>query len=291
MNPIDPDSQGAPADDAPPFAGLTPERVLDALDSVLIPVGTRTDGRLLPLNSYENRVYQVGVEDGAPVVAKFYRPERWSNTAILEEHAFVASLVEREIPAVPARVLEGATLHEFDGFRFSVFERRGGRAPDLDHTDTLEWLGRFIGRIHAVGGLESYRERPTLDIETFGYEPRDFLLTHGFIPADVREAWETVVSMALEGVAQCFDRAGDVRHLRLHGDCHPSNVLWTDAGPISSISTIAEWVRRFRIYGCCCPPDARTHRARSRICSPATKISASSISVSCIWWKPCARSG
>jgi Ser/Thr protein kinase RdoA (MazF antagonist) len=128
-------------------------------------------------------------------------------------------------------VLEGATLHEFEGFRFSIFERRGGRAPDLDRSDTLEWLGRFIGRIHAVGGIEPYRERPTLDIDTFGHEPRDFLLTHAFVPNDVREAWETVVSMALEGVAHCFDRAGDVRHLRVHGDCHPSNVLWTDAGP------------------------------------------------------------
>ncbi|SAL48115.1 serine/threonine protein kinase [Caballeronia peredens] len=231
MNPNHPDLPVAPSDDAPPFAGLTPERVLDALDSVLMPAGARTDGRLLPLNSYENRVYQVGVEDGAPVVAKFYRPNRWSNAAILEEHAFVASLVEREIPAVPARTLEGATLHEFDGFRFSIFERRGGRAPDLDRRDTLEWLGRFIGRIHAVGAIEPYRERPTLDIATFGYEPRDYLLTHGFIPADVRAAWEAVVAMALEGVAQCFDRAGDVRALRLHGDCHPSNVLWTDAGP------------------------------------------------------------
>ncbi|MDR5755578.1 serine/threonine protein kinase [Caballeronia sp. LZ035] len=234
MNSIDPDSNGAPVPrdgDAPPFAGLTPERVLDALDSVLIPAGTRTDGRLLPLNSYENRVYQVGVEDGAPVVAKFYRPERWSDGAILEEHAFVASLVAREIPAVPARTLEGATLHAFGGFRFSAFERRGGRAPDLDRSDTLEWLGRFIGRIHAVGAIEPYRERPTLDIATFGYEPRDYLLEHGFIPADVREAWETVVAMALEGVAHCFERAGDVQHLRLHGDCHPSNVLWTDSGP------------------------------------------------------------
>jgi len=231
MNSIHPDSQGAPAADAPPFSGLTPERVLDALDSVLIPAGERTDGRQLALNSYENRVYQVGVEDGPPVVAKFYRPQRWSNAAILEEHAFVASLVALEIPAVPARVLEGTTLHEFDGFRFSIFERRGGRAPDLDRSDTLEWLGRFIGRIHAVGAIEPYHERPTLDIHTFGHEPREFLLTHGFVPADVREAWEAVVSMALEGVAQCFERAGDVRHLRLHGDCHPSNVLWTDAGP------------------------------------------------------------
>ena len=234
MNSNHPDSQGTPLPDdgdAPPFSGLTPERVLDAVDRVLMPTGARTDGRLLPLNSYENRVYQVGVEDGPPVVAKFYRPKRWSNAAILEEHAFVASLVAREIPAVPARTLEGRTLHEFDGFRFSVFERRGGRAPDLDRSDTLEWLGRFIGRIHAVGAIEPYRERPTLDIDTFGREPREFLLTHGFVPGDVREAWDTVVSMALDGVAQCFERAGDVRHLRLHGDCHPSNVLWTDAGP------------------------------------------------------------
>ncbi|BAO87845.1 serine/threonine protein kinase [Caballeronia cordobensis] len=234
MNSNHPDSQGTPLPDdgdAPPFSGLTPERVLDAVDRVLMPAGARTDGRLLPLNSYENRVYQVGVEDGPPVVAKFYRPKRWSNGAILEEHAFVASLVAREIPAVPARTLEGRTLHEFDGFRFSVFERRGGRAPDLDRSDTLEWLGRFIGRIHAVGAIEPYRERPTLDIDTFGREPREFLLAHGSVPGDVREAWDTVVSMALDGVAQCFERAGDVRHLRLHGDCHPSNVLWTDAGP------------------------------------------------------------
>jgi Ser/Thr protein kinase RdoA (MazF antagonist) len=234
MNSIHPDSESAPPSDdgaAPPFSGLTPERVLDALDRVLMPAGAYTDGRLLPLNSYENRVYQVGVEDGPPVVAKFYRPKRWSNAAILEEHAFVASLAAREIPAVPARAFDGVTLHEFDGFRFSIFERRGGRAPDLDRSDTLEWLGRFIGRIHAMGAIEPYRERPTLDIDTFGREPREFLLTHGFVPNDVREAWETVVSMALDGVAQCFERAGDVRHLRLHGDCHPSNVLWTDAGP------------------------------------------------------------
>jgi len=232
MNSHHSDSAGAsPQDAAPPFAGLTPERVLDAVDRALMPAGARTDGRLLPLNSYENRVYQVGVEDGPPVIAKFYRPARWTDEAILEEHAFVATLAAREIPAVPARVVEGATLHEFEGFRFSIFDRRGGRAPDLDNRETLEWLGRFIGRIHAVGAIEPYRERPTLDIQTFGYEPREFLLTHRFVPDDVREAYERVVSMALEGVAHCFERAGDVRRLRMHGDCHPSNVLWTEAGP------------------------------------------------------------
>jgi Ser/Thr protein kinase RdoA (MazF antagonist) len=216
---------------AVPFARLTPEVVLDALDSVLESVGVRTDGCMLPLNSYENRVYQVGVEDGPPVVAKFYRPERWSDEAILEEHAFVAELAAREIPAVPARTFDGRTLHTFDGFRFSVFDRRGGRAPELDRKGTLEWLGRFIGRIHAVGQTADYAARPVLDIKNFGYEPRDYLLAEGFVPSDVRAAWQAAVNLALEGVERAFETAGDVRQLRMHGDCHPSNVLWTDAGP------------------------------------------------------------
>jgi Ser/Thr protein kinase RdoA (MazF antagonist) len=223
----DPDRSAA----AHPFTRLTPDCVLDALDSVLATTGVRTDGRLLPLNSYENRVYQVGVEDGPPVIAKFYRPQRWSNEAILEEHAFVAELAAREIPAVPARVADGRTLHEYDGFRFAIFERRGGRAPDIDRRDTLEWMGRFIGRIHALGRSAPYVERPTLDIRSFGYEPRDFLLASDFVPADVRAAYEAAVMLALEGVERAFERAGDLTLLRLHGDCHPSNVLWTDAGP------------------------------------------------------------
>lgn len=227
MNDATSESNAAGACAGLPFAGLTPERVLDALDSVLIPAGSRTDGRLLALNSYENRVYQAGIEDGAPIVAKFYRPQRWSNDAILEEHTFVAELAAREIPAVPPLAFDGRTLHEFDGFRFAIFERRGGRAPELDRRDTLEWLGRFIGRIHAVGATKPYAARPTLDLRTFGYEPRDFLMSHDFVPDDVRPAYEAAVALALEGV----ERAGDVRMLRAHGDCHPSNVLWTDAGP------------------------------------------------------------
>ncbi|MGN4068095.1 serine/threonine protein kinase [Burkholderia gladioli] len=226
-------SEPTPAGDSAglPFAGLTPGRVLDALDSVLIPAGLRTDGRLLALNSYENRVYQAGIEDGQPIVAKFYRPRRWSDAAILEEHGFVAELAAREIPAVPARAFEGRTLHEFEGFRFSVFERRGGRAPDLDRRDTLEWLGRFIGRIHAVGATQAYAERPVLDIRSFGYDSRDYLLSNEIIPVDLREAYRTVLALALEGVEAAFERAGETRLLRAHGDCHPSNVLWTDAGP------------------------------------------------------------
>lgn len=231
MNDATSESNAAGACAGLPFAGLTPERVLDALDSVLIPAGSRTDGRLLALNSYENRVYQAGIEDGAPIVAKFYRPQRWSNDAILEEHTFVAELAAREIPAVPPLAFDGRTLHEFDGFRFAIFERRGGRAPELDRRDTLEWLGRFIGRIHAVGATKPYAVRPTLDLRTFGYEPRDFLMSHDFVPDDVRPAYEAAVALALEGVERAYERAGDVRMLRAHGDCHPSNVLWTDAGP------------------------------------------------------------
>jgi len=210
-----------------PFSSLTPDSVLDALDSI----GLRGDGRLLALNSYENRVYQAGMEDGPPLVAKFYRPERWSDAAILEEHTFVASLVEREIPVVPALTINDRTLHAYNGFRFAVFSKHGGRAPELDDRDTLQWMGRFIGRIHAVGALDAYQQRPALDIQSFGVEPVAYLLTHDFIPFELLEVYRGVVALALDGVRRCFDRAGEVKILRLHGDCHVGNVLWTDAGP------------------------------------------------------------
>lgn len=210
-----------------PFSALTPDSVLDALDSINL----RGDGRLLALNSYENRVYQVGMENGPALVAKFYRPERWTDAAILEEHGFVATLAEREIPVVPALEINGHTLHDFNGFRFSVFAKHGGRAPELDNRNTLEWMGRFIGRIHAVGALETYRERPSLDMQTFGVEPSDFLLSHDFIPAELVEVYRGVVAQALDGVGRCFERAGTVRSSRLHGDCHVGNILWTDDGP------------------------------------------------------------
>lgn len=210
------------------FAELSPDLVLDALDSV----GLHGDGRLLALNSYENRVYQVGMDDGAPLVAKFYRPQRWSDAAILEEHQFVQELVEREIPVVPALALaDGASLHQFDGYRFAVFARHGGRAPELEDPATLEWMGRFIGRIHAIGALTPYRQRPALDVVSFGEQPRDYLLDQHFIPPELEAAYRAVVEQALDGIRRCFERAGDVAALRLHGDCHAGNVLWTDAGP------------------------------------------------------------
>ena len=209
-----------------PYADLTPDRVLDALESV----GLRGDGRLLALGSYENRVYQIGIEDADPVVAKFYRPARWSDEAIAEEHGFVAELAAREIPVVAPLTLGGTTLHTFGLFRFAVYPRCGGRAPELDHRETLEWMGRFLGRIHSVGALAPFRHRPAIDLRTFGIEPRDWLLAHHFIPPDLVDAWRSIAAQALEGVRRCYDRAGAVRSLRLHGDCHAGNVLWIEHG-------------------------------------------------------------
>jgi Ser/Thr protein kinase RdoA (MazF antagonist) len=210
-----------------PYAGLTPDLILNAIDST----GLRTDGRLLALNSYENRVYQVGIEDGKPLVAKFYRPSRWTDEQFLEEHAFTAELAAREIPAVPPLAAGTSTLHAFEGFRFALYPRRGGRAPELDDPDTLEWLGRFIGRIHAVGAITPFVHRPAFDVAGFGDEPRAFLLDGDWIPGDLYDAYASVIDQALAGVNECFDRAGPVGRLRLHGDCHPGNVLWTDDGP------------------------------------------------------------
>jgi Ser/Thr protein kinase RdoA (MazF antagonist) len=212
---------------AAPYAPLTPDFILTALESI----GIACDGRLLALNSYENRVYQVGIEGGQPLITKFYRPERWSDDAILEEHTYTQQLAAAEIPVVPPLLLQGTTLHRFEGFRFALFTRHGGRAPELSDPDTLEWLGRFIGRIHAVGEIEDFRHRPTIDIGSFGEDSRRYLLDHGFIPPDLETAYRSVSAEALEHVRHCYDRAGDVRYLRLHGDCHMGNVLWTDAGP------------------------------------------------------------
>ena len=208
-----------------PYATLTPERVLDAIESI----GLRCDGRLLTLNSYENRVYLVGLDDGSQCVAKFYRPERWSDAQILEEHRFVDALAAREIPVVPARIDEtGMSLHRHDDFRFALFDRRGGRAPEIERRDTREWLGRFIGRIHALGGAAQYVHRPALDRATFGEEPRDWIAGHAIVPAPLAPVWLGVVEQALVGVAACEERAGAARLLRLHGDCHVGNILWTE---------------------------------------------------------------
>jgi Ser/Thr protein kinase RdoA (MazF antagonist) len=211
--------------DLTPYSTLTPDCVLNALDS-LGDAKVHADGRLLALNSYENRVYQVGMEEGPPLVAKFYRSGRWTDRAILEEHAFVEELAAQELPVVAPLRIAGATLHFFAGQRFAVFPRRGGRAPELDDRATLEWLGRLLGRIHAIGALRSFADRPQLDVASFGEEPRNYLLDHGFIPDDLLDAWRSVVDLALDGVRRCYAHAGQTKSLRLHGDCHAGNILW-----------------------------------------------------------------
>ncbi|HEY9103341.1 serine/threonine protein kinase [Chitinimonas sp.] len=212
---------------AHPFDTLTPDCLLDAMDSL----GLRASSSLLALNSYENRVYQVGMDEGPPLIAKFYRPARWSEAQILEEHGFLAELAAAEVPVVAALEVDGRTLHQHAGFHFAVFPRRGGRSPELDDPEVLAWLGRFMGRIHAVGGQRTYAARPAVDIASFGDEPLAWLLQSDFIPRDQREDFGQLAKAALVEVRRCFEAAGEVAQLRLHGDCHASNILWTDAGP------------------------------------------------------------
>ena len=211
-----------------PFSELTPDIILSAVESLDLP----SDGRLLALNSYENRVYQVGIEHSTPVIAKFYRPNRWTTSAILEEHSFIQELFESEIPVVPPlRFRAKQTLNEIGGFRFSLFPKQGGRVPEIEGREKLEWMGRFIGRMHAVGALKAFKARPTLNIANFGDEPYDYLLKHDFIPAELLSAYQSTITLALDAVRRCFDRAGVVNSLRLHGDCYPGNILWTEDGP------------------------------------------------------------
>jgi len=213
--------------DTHPYSRLTPDVVLNALESV----GLRCDGRLLALNSYENRVYQVGIErdDGEPalVVAKFYRPARWSDDDILEEHGFALELAEAEIPMVAPLAFDGRTLLQAEGFRVAIYPRRGGRAPEMDDPQTQEWIGRFIGRIHAVGARAPYRHRPHLDLQSFAEEPRELVIAGGFVPEDIRPAWKTAIDLAIDAVRAAFGRFGELHEIRVHGDAHAGNILWT----------------------------------------------------------------
>jgi len=203
------------------FASLQPEDFLDALEQL----GFRCNGRLLALNSYENRVYQVGIDDRDAIVAKFYRPNRWSDAAILEEHRFTLQLAEQEIPVVAPLMIGGTTLHKAGEFRVAVYPRRGGRAPDLDDYDLLKQLGRFVARIHLVGATAPFRHRPAVDVDEYAVDSKRYLLEHGFIRDDLSPAYESVADAVIDGIDACFARAGHVQDLRLHGDFHPGNVL------------------------------------------------------------------
>ncbi len=212
-----------------PYQSLTPDVVMDALASV----GLFGDGRQTALSSYENRVYQLHLEDGAVVVAKFYRPGRWQDEQIREEHAFAQELMTAEIPVVGPLSLNGNTLHHFGGFVFSVSPWRGGRLPELDDPDVLEWVGRFLARIHAVGAVKTFTHRPTLKLASFGIASREWLLANDQVPLDVQSNWAKVSQRALDLIAThaCLNGApmtdDALQHIRLHGDCHPGNILWT----------------------------------------------------------------
>lgn len=215
------------ATDVHPYDLLSPDLVLEAVEST----GRLTDGRLLALNSYENRVYQVGIEDDTPLVAKFYRPARWTDAQILEEHQFVAELVDAELPVVaPLEDASGKTLFEFGDFRFSLFPRRGGHAPELDNLDCLLVMGRFLARLHNVGAVRPFECRPTLDSQGFGHDAVQFLLEH-FVPKDLRIPYETLTRDLLAVVDEKIASVPGIRRLRVHGDCHVGNVLWRDDNP------------------------------------------------------------
>lgn len=203
------------------YTELQPQDFLEALEGL----GFACNGRLLALNSYENRVYQIGIDDADAIVAKFYRPNRWSDEAIFEEHRFTAELDEQEIPVVAPLEIDGTTLHKIGNFRVAVYPCRGGRAPDLDNYELLKQLGRFVARIHLVGETADFEFRPSIDVDSYAIESREFLLEHDFISAELRPAYESVAELVIDGVDACISRAGHVEHIRLHGDFHPGNVL------------------------------------------------------------------
>lgn len=209
------------------YTELTPETILAAIDSL----GHETSGRLLALNSYENRVYRCELEQGGAIIAKFYRPDRWSDMAIGEEHKFSFELIEQEIPVVAPLLIKDRSLFEYQGYRYSLFPLRGGRWPDLETRDDLNWMGRFIARIHNVGGSELFQHRHQIEVNRMGNESAAFLLTNKFIPEYLIEAYRTLTADLLKEIQAAFDRCGRYKVIRLHGDCHRSNVLWTDDGP------------------------------------------------------------
>jgi len=209
-----------------PFETLTPDMVIDAVEST----GIISDARILALNSYENRVYQVGVEEGEPLIAKFYRPGRWSREQILEEHDFTREMVALEIPVVPPTLVGASTLSEYGGFQFALFPRRGGRSPELS-LDNLLIMGRFIGRLHLAGAAKPFRFRQTLSVDGYARDSASFLLENDFLPKDLREAYSTLARDLITRIEQIFANCATPVQLRIHGDCHMGNVLWRDDTP------------------------------------------------------------
>ncbi|MDX5336128.1 MAG: serine/threonine protein kinase [Marinobacter sp.] len=208
-----------------PYDQLTPEVILDALEEA----GFAVSGRLFALNSYENRVYQIGLDDGPPVIAKFYRPCRWSEAAIREEHKFSLALQQADIPVVAPLVMPGGdTLGQHQAFLFAVFPQRGGQAPDTSVTDTLYRLGQWLGQIHNLGALKSFNHRPGFDLIQGLEEHNALLVNGGWVPDDLRPAWDSLIPDLIAGCRQRMADAGTVDTLRIHGDCHAGNILCRD---------------------------------------------------------------
>lgn len=209
-----------------PFAELSPDFVLDAVTAL----GFEPDGRLLALNSFENRVYQVGLEGAAPLIAKFYRPGRWTDAAIREEHAYTRELLEAELPVVAPLVIDDETLFDFDAQRLALFPRRGGRAPELEGIAVMQWLGRLIARIHNVGALHPFAVRGRIDVESRVDAAAANVLDTHLLPTHLVDRYERLIDAVAERLDTVF-AAMQPKTIRLHGDCHPGNLLWTDAGP------------------------------------------------------------
>ena len=208
-----------------PFQALTPDLVMTAVESR----GFRCDCRILALNSYENRVFQVGIEDEAPLIAKFYRPGRWSDAQLREEHQFTLELAEHELPVVAPLVDGGETLFRYDRFSFSLSPRQGGHAPEFDNLDNLLIMGRLLGRLHAVGAIRPFVHRPRLDSLSFGRESVAYLLD-GFVPAEYQANYRALSDDLLLSIEELF-AAVRPAFIRTHGDCHAGNILWRDGAP------------------------------------------------------------
>ena len=215
------------SEDTTPYSGLSPDIVLDAIAAA----GYEPDGRLLALGSYENRVYQVGIEDGPALVAKFYRPGRWSDAAIGEEHAFALELAEAELPMIAPIVIEDSTLLTHAGFRYALYPRRGGRAPELESVDHLAWMGRLLARMHGVGARGTFRHRGTIDATTFVRDAARAVLGSTLLPSRYFDAYRARADALAKLIDAKFAALEPLTRIRLHGDCHAGNVLWTDTGP------------------------------------------------------------